>query len=121
MEGAEIRARAALLQVCVCSFFMGEEEGSSALTLSHPNLELPPAGTEVRRVRDLGGSRVELSLRTVFAPWAGVSSLGCLYSPLLVFSVAPPSPGDILLPSRVSSPYSPPQRVLLSPGGASLS
>lgn len=27
------------------SSFMGEEEGSTALTLSHPNLVLSPAGT----------------------------------------------------------------------------
>ena len=100
---------------------MGEEDGSSALTLPHPNLELPPAGTEVRLVRDPGGSRVELSLRTVLAPWAGVSSLRGLYSPLEVFSVAPPSPREVLGPSRgVFTPLPSPEGSPVS-WGASLS
>ena len=44
---------------------------------------------------------LKISLRTVFAPWGRrVSSLTCLYSPIEVFSVAPPSPREVLVPSR---------------------
>ena len=78
---------------------MGEEDGSSALTLSHPNLELPPAGTGVRLVRDPGGSGVELSLRTALAPWAGSPPWGPLLSPVDVLS-RPSPPREVLAPSR---------------------
>lgn len=106
MEGAETRARAALLQVCVCSSPAKQllHGGGGGQLHTNPLSRQPRVASSRDRGQacerpgwQQGGDLPQDCLCTL---GAGVSSLGCLYSPLEVFSVAPPSPRDVLGPSR---------------------